>query len=63
MLSSGLAGSDTSIGAWRPGDAPMFGSQISTSKPFSAPSSWMSASMSTIDWWRNPPARPVTSTL
>ena len=50
MCRNGLSGSDTSIGAWRPGVAPMSGSQTSTSKPFSAPSSWTSASTSTIDW-------------
>ena len=31
---NGLVGSETPAGAWRPGLAPMFGSQISTSKPF-----------------------------
>ena len=41
----------------------MFGSQMSTSKPFSAPSFWNIASTSTIDWWRKPPERPLTRIL
>ena len=49
MFMNGFVGSDTSGGAWRPGFALMFGSQTSTSKPFSMPRSWISASKSTID--------------
>ena len=60
---NGLVASETPAGAWRPGLALMFGSQISTSKPFSAPSRWIIHSKSTIDWCRKPPARPLMSTL
>ena len=41
----------------------MFGSQMSTSKPFAAPSCWNIHSKSTIDWCRKPPARPFTRIL
>ncbi len=37
---NGLVGSETPAGACRPGPLLMFGSQMSTSKPFSAPSCW-----------------------
>ena len=63
MSSSGLVGRETPAGACRPGFWLMFGSQMSTSKPFSVPSFWIIASMSTIDWWRKPPERPLTRIL
>ena len=60
---NGFVVSETPAGACRPGDVPAGGSQMSTSKPFSAPSFWNIACASTIAWWRKPPALPSTRIL
>ena len=60
---NGFVVSETPGGACRPGDVLAGGSQMSTSKPFSAPSFWNIACASTIAWWRKPPALPLTRIL
>src|SRR3954470_13557713 len=63
---NGLVVSETPAGVWRPGLPLMFGSQMSTSKPFCWPSCWIIHSKSTIASCRKAPLgpeRPVTRIL